>query len=284
MASPPVLTPSGTTGLNRQSWMDGFDDATYQRMGFIPTISTYPGRLLNTGNVRKLARVSGTTLAQSAEGDSLTSSDPTGTPITLTPVGRYVYVNWSENEDAQVDANLDSELAGGIEQGLAETTEGGALALVATLTQVMSQAAVDATMFRQAFGRLIGNMNGVTLPGDGPEVFAMFHNTQYPALMNIPEFTEADVRGDSENPHVKGIWGKGNGVKLMLSTVVLQDASGWHNVVYVAMAFIQGWNVRSRVKRQDLLLQNRIVAYNNSAFSVRHDLRGIALRTTASQL
>jgi hypothetical protein len=121
------------------------------------------------------------------------------------------------------------------------------------------------------------------MPGD-TKILAVITSTQYPAVMNIPEFTEADVRGDSENPHVKGIVGKGNGVNLMISTVVLQDGNGWHNVVYVPMAFIAAWNARSRIKRQDFLLQNRIVAYNNSAFQVRHDLRAIALRTTASQL
>ncbi len=283
MASPPVITPANTTGFNRQSWLDGFDDATYQRMAFVPTISEYKGRLLNQGNVRKLARVGGLTLAQTDDGDTLTGSNPVGTPITLTPVGRYVRVDWSENEDAQLDVDLDSELADGIEQGLAETTEQAALALIVGLTQTMSQAAVDATMFRQAVGRLIGNMNGALQIGS-TEVYAIFHNTQYPALMNIPEFTEADVRGDDENPHVKGIWGKGNGIKLMLSTVIASDANGWHNAIYVPMAFIAGWNARSRVKRQDYLLSNRIVAYNNSAFSVRHDLRAIALRTTASQL
>jgi hypothetical protein len=264
--------------------MDGFDDATYQRMVFIPTISEYPGRVLNTGNVRKQARVTGTTLGQSDEGDSLSASNPSGTPITLTPVGRYVYCAWSENEDAQVEVNLDTALADGIEQGLAETTEAGALALVTSLTQTMSQAAFDATMVRQAVGRLVGNMNGSVIPGDSETIYMVATNTQYPALMGITEFTHADVRGDSENPSVKGIWGKGGGVNLKLSTVVTLDANGWHNVLYVKMAFVAGWNLRSRIKRQDLQLQNRVIAYNNSAFSVRHDLRAIALRTTASQL
>lgn len=284
MASPPTLTPSGTTGWNRETWQDTFEGATYQRTVHIQTIDEYPGKVLNLGHVRKHGRATGTTLAQNAEGDSLTASDITGTPITLSPVGRYVYVNWSENEAAQVERDLDAEAAGNIEQALAETSDAASLSTASTLTQIMSQAAVDATMFRQAYGRLIGNMNGVAMPGDGPRVYAIFHNTQYPALMNIPEFTEAQVRGDEENPHVKGIWGRGNGVQLMLSTVVLQDANGWHNILYVSSAFKIGWNVRSRVKRQDLLLNNRIVTFNNFAVTVQHDLRAIAMRTTASQL
>jgi len=249
----------------------------------IPTFDEYPGRILNTGNVRKQARAAGLTLAQSADGDSLTASDITGTPITLTPVGRYVYVSWSENEDAQVEANLDRVAADNIEQALAETSDTAALAVATSLTQTMSQAAVDAAMFRQAIGRLVGNMNGAVMPGDG-EIMAIFSHTQYPNIMNIPEYTDADVRGDSENPHVKGIYSRGGGVKLMLSTVVAQDANGWHNILYVRKAFVVGWNARSRIKRQDYLLNNRIVVYNNFGVSVQHDLRAIDMRTTASGL
>src|SRR5213596_1585275 len=107
MASPPVLTPSGTTGLNQQTWSATVEGTTYQKMVATPTYDEYPGRILNQGNVTKQGRATGYTLAQSAEGDTgLTASDITGAPITLTPVGRYVYAAWSENEDAQVKANL----------------------------------------------------------------------------------------------------------------------------------------------------------------------------------
>lgn len=283
MASPPVLTPSGTTGFNRQTWADGFEDATYQKMVGIPTFDEYPGRVLNVGNVRKKARATGSTLAQSADGDSLTASDITGTPITLSPAGRYVFVSWSENEDAQVEVDLDSESAGDIEQALAETSDTAALAVATSALQIMSQASVDAAMFRQAVGRLMGNMNGSVMPGDG-EIMAIFSHTQYPNIMSIPEYTDADVRGDSENPHVKGIYARGGGVKLMFSTVVAQDANGWHNILYVRKAIVVGWNVRSRVKRQDYLLNNRIVVYNNFAVAIQHDLRLIDMRTTASGL
>jgi|SRR6185369_5830284 len=283
MASPPILTPSGTTGFNRQTWADTIEGTTYQKMVAIPSFDEYPGRILNQGNVRKQGRTAGQTLGQSAEGTSLTSGDITGTPITITPVGRYVAVYWSENEDAQVEANLDRVAADNIEQSLAEVSDTAALATATSLTQTMSQASVDAAMFRQAVGRLVGNMNGAVMPGDD-SIMAIFSHTQYPNLMNIPEFTDADVRGDSENPHVKGIYTRGGGVKVMLSTVVAQDANGWHNILYVRKAFVVGWNARSRIKRQDIELQNRIIVYNNFGVSVQHDLRAIDLRTTASGL
>ena len=283
MASTPVV-PGTYTGLLRQTWKDTVEGATYQKMVAIPTFDEYPGRILNQGNVRKHARASGSSLASTDAGTGLTTVTLNDTPITLTPAGRYVAVYWSENEDAQVELNLDSEYQGEIEQALAETSDSAALSNVTSLTQELSQSNVDATMFRQAYGLLIGNMNGVAMPGSGPTVYAIFHNSQYPSIMNIPEFTEADVRGDSENPHVKGIWGKGNGVNLMLSTVVTQDGNGWHNVLYVSKAFIVGWNVRTRLKRLDEELQNQIIVYNNFATAVQHDLRAVAMTTTVSDL
>jgi hypothetical protein len=283
MASPPVLTPTGTTGFNRETWADTIEGTTYQKMVAIPTFDQYPGRILNLAHVRKQGRALASTLAQSAEGDSLTSSDITGTPVTITPVGRYVYVNWSENEESQVDVNIDPMAAANIEQALAEAADTAGLAAATSLTQTMSQASIDATMFRQALGRFMGNVNGAYMVGDD-EIMAVISTTQYPNMMNIPEYTNADVRGDSENPHVKGIYGKGGGVQIRYSTVVAQDANGWHNIIYVRKAFIVGWNARSRIKRQDLLLQNRIICYHNMGVSVLHDLRAIDLRTTASGL
>ncbi len=278
-----VLQPSGTTGFNRQTWADTIEATTYQKMVATPTIKEYPGRILNTGNVRKQARATGATLAQSAEGLTLQYDTITGTPITITPVGRYVAVAWSENEDAQVEANIDRIAADNIEQALAEITDTACLAVVTSLTQTMSQASIDAPMFRQAVGRLMGNMNGAAMPGDD-KIMAIISHTQYPNIMQIPEYTDAQVRGDSENPHVKGIYGRGGGIQIMYSTVVAQDANGWHNPLYVREAFVVGWNTRSRIKRQDIELQNRIIVYNNCGFSVQHDLRAIDLRTTASGL
>ncbi len=284
MASPPILTPGSTTGFNRQTWRDTIEGATFQKMVAIPAFDEYPGRILNQGNVRKQSRAVGYTLGQTAEGDtSITASDITGTPITLTPVGRYVFVAWSENEEAQVDANLDATAADNIEQALAEVSDTAALAAATSLTQTMTAAAVDASMFRQGVGRLMGNMNGAVMPGDG-EIKAIFSHTQYPNILSIPEYTDAQVRGDSENPHVKGIYRVGGGVEIMFSTVVAQDANGWHNILFVRKAFVVGWNTRSRIKRQDYLLQNRIIVYNNFAVAVQHDLRAIDMRTTASGL
>lgn len=281
MASPPQLTPGSTTGFNRQTWKSTIEGATFQKEVFNNTIDVYPGKIMNRANIRKQARSSGTTLAQTDVGTSLTASDITGTPVTLDPTGRYIKVEWSWNLKAQVDIDLNSTAAGNIERGLAETHDAAGLALSASLTQSMSQAGVDISMWRQAVGRLMGNTNGEYEPGDFTVVFSQ---TQYPNVMAIEEFTHADVRGDSENPLVKGIFSKGGGVNARFSTVVTQDGNGWHQPIYVNKAFIIGWNQRTTTFEEQTEALFRILAFSNFGVAIQHDARAIDLRTTASSL
>lgn len=278
-----VLTPGTTTGWNIQKWQRTVEGATYQKMVFIPVIDE-SDRLYGQLNIRKHARVTGSTLGQSADGTGLSYSTIIASAATLTPVGSYVGVAWSENEDAQLDLNLDAEAQSNIEQALAELTETNALANVASLTQIMSQADVDGPMLRQAYGRLMGNTNGVASPGQAPQVYGVFSHTQYPNLGAIPEFNQAEVRGDSENPYVKGIWTRGGGIMLVLSTVVTVDAGGWENCLFIPSAFAISWNVRTRIKRLDDELINRIICYNNVGSGIKHDLRAVAVRTTNNAL
>lgn len=284
MASPPILTPSGTTGFNLQTWTDTAEPSTYQKMVAIPIIEDYGKRLMGTGNIRKTARVTSTVLGQSADGTSLTPSNIIGTPVTLTAVGNYIMIQWSENEDAQIDLNLDQLAASEIERALAEGSDQSVLSNAASGTNIMSQAAVDGPMWRQGIFRLMGNTNGMAAPGGTKTIYAIFSHTQGPALCTMTEYLNAMVRGDSENPYVTGIFFKAQGVLLNLSTVVYQDGNGWHNILFTDDAFRVGWNVRTRIKRQDFELTNKVIIYNNFGSNLVHDTRVMVLRTTASQL
>lgn len=282
MASPPVLTPGGTTGWNLQRWQKTFEFATYQEFVLIPLIDEGDGRLYGAYNVRKHARVGGTALGQSSDGDSLTASNIIASPIQVTPTGTYVYVAWSQNEEEQLDASLDEEGRKNIEKALAEATETNAAAIIPGLTQNLSQADVDGPLLRQAFGRLMTNTNGMFAPGDS--IHGYFTTTQYPNIANISEFNSAQVRGDSENPYVKGVWTRGGGILMHFTTVVTNDVNGWNNALFHGSFAVAVWNTRSLIKRQDFLLQNRLICYNNVGFQVKNDLRAVGVRSTASAL
>lgn len=278
-----VLTPSTTTGYNLQKWQKEVEGATYQKMLFIPRIDE-GDRLYHTLNIRKHQRVAVSTLAQSAEGTSLSAETLAGTPVTVTPSGRYVKIAWSQNEAAQIDFNLNSEAQGEIEQAVAEASDTAACANIASLTNFLSVAEVTAAEFRRAYGNLMQNTNGMATPGKDPQIYGIFAANQYPALASIPEFNNAEVRGDSENPNVKGIWMRGGGVMLMLTTVLTEDGNGTHNCLFIPSAFVVSWNQRTQIIRDRSDLQEVLIAYNNFGSAVKHNARAYAIRTTASGL
>lgn len=273
-----AITPGGTTAWNEQVWERKFEAATYQNMKLIPVIEEHE-RLWGILNVRKAARITGGTLSTTSDGTGLTYLNPLGTSVTLTAAANAVPVAWSDPEEHQVNLNFEL-LAREIEASLAELTESGVAANIASFTQALSSASITAPVLRQAVARLGGNTNGMALPGGKEQVFGFFSHTQLPALTEIPEFNAADMRGDSENPYVKGIWMKAGGVMGLISTVVYNDGTAWHNAVLHPTALGISWNKRSYVKKDQTELTNRRIGYNNLGSNVVHDLRAVPIRTT----
>src|SRR3990172_1908945 len=278
-----LIAPGTNTGLNIEKWSRTVQFATYQAMQFIPTIEEgdRPYSLLHD---RKYARVAAATFSRTASGVDLTYVNPIGTPVTFLPAASVVPVAWAETFNSELDINLNSELVSNLEGALAESTEQTRLADVVALTKKISDTGVTAPMLRKAMARLAGNTNGYAMVGKkgGPTIYGGFHTNQYPNLANIPEVNSAEMRGDSENPYVRGIWAKGFGFSLWLNTVITQDANGWHKVLYVPSAFRIAWNTRTLIKRQDDELQNRLILYNNLAGGVLNDLRAIDVVTSES--
>jgi len=279
-----VVVPGTNTGFNLNTYKRGAEAATYQKMKFIPRIEDYGMRLYGTGNVRKWARMVGSTLGQTADGSGLTYSNFIATPVTVTAGGNYCAMAWSRNESAQVDIDLQSGGTGQIEQALAEMSDASVLVNVASNTQVLSQTGADAPGWRIVVGRLMTNTNGVVVPGEDRKIYAIFTTTQYPNVVAIPEFNNAQMRGDSENPYVKGIVSTAGGINVDFSTVVYQDANGWHCPVFIQEAYVVGWNVRTEVDFLQDELQFRLIAYNNLGSNVQHDLRAVDWRLTASAI
>lgn len=279
-ASPPILTPgTASAHFNYEVWQRGVEPATYQKQLFVPRVDETE-RPYSKGHIRKHARVGINTMGSSDVGTGLLYQNPVGTEVTLTPAGNYVAVGWSENEDAMSDVPLDSDLADQMEMALAEGTDQVVMANIPALTNFRGGAGAnyDTAMHRNALALIQRNTNGWVVAGQ-TTIYGILDVAQYPYIMGIPEFTNADIRGDAENPQVKGIWSKGGGVMMMLTTVATEDGNGVHGCMWVPSAFVVGWNVRTRTKRQDLELQNRLILYNNLGSTIKHDARAVGLRT-----
>lgn len=280
-ASPPVMTPgTAAAHANYEVWARGVDDATYQNMLFIPRISE-DQRPYSKSHIRKYARLTGNALSGTAVGTGLLYENPMGTEITYTPGTNYVATARQFGEDWMSNVPFDSDLGSEMESALAELSEQSACANIATLTQFRGGPTVDITAaeWRNAKAQLERNTNGKVRPGEST-IYGILDFAQEPHIMSIPEFTNAEIRGDAENPQVKGIWNKAGGVMLMLTSVLTTDVNGTHGCIWIPMAFVIGWNARSQVVKQDEELQKRIIVANNFGSGVRHDLRAIGLRTS----
>jgi len=279
-ASPPVLTP-GSNHVNYEVFSRSVEDATYQKQQLIPRVRDF-GRPYSLMTINKWARVDNSTLAQGAWGTGLTYQDPVTPPPTLNPQGLYVALAFSANEDAESPYNLDTELASEAERALAEANDELVAALFASLTQFRGNGVsdVNSTTLRVAQALLTRNTNGKVMPGGDQDIYLVLDASQYPATMSIEEYANAEARGDGENPYVKGVWSKGGGHNLLFSTVLPTDGNAAaHGCLWIREAFGVGWNVRSKVVREETELQKRIVLYNNLGVATIHDLRAVAVRT-----
>jgi len=280
-----VLTPGGTTQFNLQDWAATAAGATHQKEVFNPTIYRYPGKIFGQGNQRKWERADltefGSGNLSTNDGSNLTSvSTMIGTPATITPVHRYIKTAWSEAEQAQIDIALRSGLPDEMEKCMAEGHDAAGLVNVASLTHVTTNAQVDAGIWRRVVSALMGYTNGEAMPGDSEKILGVFSHTAYSFLQNIEEFTHADVRGDSEDPLVKGIYTRGGGVNVRYSTVVYNDGSAWWNVVYVKEAFMIGWNLETHLTEDMNDLQRKLLLSSNMGVAVLNNNRAVAVKTT----
>ena len=276
-----ILTPSGTTGLNRTVYSATFFRTTYQRQIAVPIFEDGE-RLYGSTVLRKEQRVPAAALAQSSDGTGVTYLNPVGSHVTVTPGGFIAPIGWSENEEAQVDFNMDKIAGDAAASSLAELIESNTLANFQSGTQIISNPTLDAPTLRAAIARLDQNTNGESGPGPGigKTIYGFFSSTQRVPLMSIPEVNSAEARGDSENPYVKGVWVRGFGIVANITSVIAQDANGYHNGVCLAEAVTVRWNTRSRIKRQDYEYRNAYYGFANLGSALVYDARLVVVRTT----
>lgn len=276
-----IVEPNGTTGFNRTAYAAGYERALYQRTILVNYVEEGE-RLMGGMVIRKAQRVAAATLAQSSDGTGIVYVNPVGTPVTVNPVGLIVPIGWSRNQQAQVDINMERLAGDSSADALSELVETNTAANFTSGTQVISNAIADAATLRAAQSLLTGNTNGGGLadPNRANRIYGFFSNTQMAPLMSIPEVNSAEMRGDSENPYVTGLWVKGFGMVLNISTVVALNANGYHNAVFLAQALTVRWNERPSAEQQTYEYRKGYYGYCNVGSAVVHDLRMVVVRTT----
>lgn len=270
-----VMTPSVHGGnAFRQIWSKTIHGALYERWRAINRWRTYEpveGQL----TVRLYQRATALALAASSDGTGLSASNIIGTPVTLSPGAIYCLLEYPRHFRSRLDYSPGSRMTQEIENAMMEDTEATALTAVSSLLYGHDAlGGVSAADWRKAQGALRVNSRGMIQPGQ-TEVYGLFHGLDYENISGIPEFVNAEIRGDGSSPHARGIFVKAQGVTFDYSTAIYVDpaTSARYNVIWHPDAFGIGWNEKTNVEEQTDEAQVRLLAFNDSGSGiVRHEL------------
>jgi len=280
----PAFFPSGTSpdsgaALVNEVWQPDIERTVIEKMKFASTISARK-RLFNKLHIRKLDEPTAQTLAASATGETLTSSEIADSEITLTPVAHYIYVVLSRSQMAQMDVDPRSPIREQVDDALAKKVDTACLQDVASLTTHTfgsSAVNIDRPLLLSALASL-RNSSAAVDPGR-TMIRLLYGPLQFDDIMSIDEITKADIRGDDANPNVKGIVVKALGLNLDVTGNLYSSAGELFNVMYVPEAFGISYNERPTVFSQNYLLSHRIIAYTNFGHNIVWDDRAAAIST-----
>lgn len=281
----PGIAGAGSKLVN-EVWQKGIEAAVYEEAMFFPEI-TEADRLYNKLHIRKIDRFAGQTLASTAgnDGTGLSYGVATDTEVTITPVANYVAVAMSRNQIKQMNVDARNEFKDSVNKALAQQIDVYANStLVPYLTtNVMGDAstAMDRALTLNLLYTIRKNARSAVQPGVSDIKFIVWPN-QGPAFMSIPEFTAANLRGDGENPNVKGIVFKALGLEYIVSGNLATSAGAICNPMFVKSAFAISWNERPTVMEQEFELQNRIIAYANYGVATKWEDRAGVLLTKST--
>lgn len=255
------------------------EPAIYDKSRFVPYIKEHErgyGQLI----VRKVTRASGSTIASTDDGTSVTFQGAGLTPVTMSPTWLYVAHQYPDSMRNQGGDEVDGALVDNLQSAMAEYLEYTLAQNLATFTNSSGNAAadVDAPLFRGAVAQLFNTGKMEAEPGENA-IYGILGALQLDDIMSIPEFTNADQRGDGEMPLVKGIVSKGYGVRMLFSTLLYSDASGVHGGLWTKRAIGHYFNKRIGIEKQRYLKSNRImvdcevasnVVYNQLGWQLLH--------------
>ena len=273
--------------LNFTTWTKTFFLPAFEKMVFIPRIKDGGAKPYAAAKLRTFPRISSTALTQAtttvAINTQLTYQNPLPTVATLTPAGYYIALAWDDLQRDAIELGLDAPFRSMLEGCAAEACDSVALDAVGSLTQVVGDASThpDLALVRSTIAALRMASYGAVDVRDGA-LQGVFTPAVEPDLLSIPEMTQANYRGDGENPLVKGFFSKGSGINWNYSTAVDKDSTYANNVIFDPDAFLIMWNTHPSIEKQRDGLANQLLSYANFGIAVARNERAYAFRTVAS--
>lgn len=290
MAFSGVYTATDINNWIRQVWQPEIGIATYEEMrvgNHFKRLEAPEGQI----NYRKHLNLQVNTLAASSHGADysagagLQASGSLEAVVSGTPQTSYVYVRVTLPAIARLMRDPTDIFRKSIEMALAEGIDVVCAALFADLTAVHGAYTDNITeaVLQDAVVSCAVNMKSDFTPGQTEVLFA-FHPHQIDDILGITNWTHADIRGDGENPIVKGMILRANGVRF-IETGNIDDngGTGFINGIFKAdKTFGIGYNQETTVKYEEYLLEKRLIGWVDFAVLTCWEDYGVQYRTTAA--
>ena len=151
-----------------------------------------------------------------------------------------------------------------------------------SLSVTVSDTNLSAALIRNALGQLRTNAQREYRTGKVGGAVLRVHPSQQQHLYGIPEISNAELRGDSDNPNVTGLLVKAWGADVDISGNIADSAGERWNMLFIKQAFCLVYN--SEPHMQEPLkdgLVTQLIGFADAGMAELYDAYAVAIRTTA---
>lgn len=284
------ITPASIgANLIRSRWGTDIKRKAYEEPVFAKDVSTLPtdgGKVGDRMYVRILPIITAITPTGSSEmgPESLTWHTGTVTRVQADPTGRYTAVELPITLTAKLDDAEDEATRRGYRDQMSgsinEAMDANGLSLAGSLGTTLGPSNLDKTVLTSALATL--RQNAKEHVKNGSMLRFKYHPSQHDNLLTIAEIANAELRGDSENPNVKGFVIKAWGMTFEETGSIYETGGNKYNVLFADSAFGKAFNYEPNVLApQEAGLTTRFVAYGEWAFIEVFDEDALAIRSAA---
>ena len=282
----------GTEGINllEQTWRPEMATAATEEMVIANDFDDGNDgveKIANTLNIRKIAAIVAQTLGATATGQTLTYSTNTETVVTVTPTFAYDGVEIPEHLITKLIATpqLRKAYRTQMAAGLATKIDSDAGVLAASISGVRGSSGENLSkgLMLDALTLLATASKNKWRRGKSrTPAFFVFHPSQIKYVLDIPEITAAQIRGDSQNPNVAGFVWDAWGLELDESGNVYQASGVTHNFLHIKESHVLAYNQKPGfLEPQPFELTVRFIARTEYGVGEVWDEYGVDVQTAA---
>lgn len=290
------VTVTSTTGsayaLLEQTWRPTLGLQANEEMRVANTFddgNEGVSRFAGTLNVRKILRVSPTTVLYTAAdaGTSLTYSNNTELNVQVFPKFAYGAVSLSQATLVRLLAapELQKAYRDQITKGLATQIDSDAATQAAsnTVTKGSSGQTFDKGFLLDGLGTLVGAVKELYEPGRAGWAYLHFHPNQLKYVLAIPEIVNAYIRGDGEKVVQKGWVWEAFGLSMSESGNVYTSGGIAYNFMHVKPSHILAYNAKPQfLEPQKFELVTRLIAFAEYGVKIIWDDYTVVMQTTSA--